>query len=155
MATEMPRGRTAAPAHKVQPVLGERFSVMAARFTRRRTLVVLGASDAYGVGTNDPDRDNWPTSLARQLHGQIHLVNLGVPGATLEDLRNADGSTGYAAVLQHGETGKGMNDYDAIFRLLADVNFCGWISLEDGMHGLEEMRRSTEFLKQKRAEYFA
>ena len=77
------------------------------------------------------------------------------PGATLEDLRNADGSTGYAAVLQHGETGKGMNDYDAIFRLLADVNFCGWISLEDGMHGLEEMRRSTEFLKQKRAEYFA
>src|SRR5947209_5939622 len=49
-----------------------------------RTLVVLGASDAYGVGTNDPDRDNWPTSLARQLHGQIHLVNLGVPGATLE-----------------------------------------------------------------------
>jgi lysophospholipase L1-like esterase len=48
-----------------------------------RTLVVLGASDAYGVGTNDPDRDNWPTSLSRQLRGQIHLVNLGVPGITL------------------------------------------------------------------------
>jgi acyl-CoA thioesterase I len=48
-----------------------------------RTLVVLGASDAYGVGTNDPDRDNWPTSLARQLRGTIHLVNLGVPGITL------------------------------------------------------------------------
>jgi len=48
-----------------------------------RTLVVLGASDAYGVGTSDPDRDNWPTSLSRQLRGQIHLVNLGVPGITL------------------------------------------------------------------------
>jgi acyl-CoA thioesterase-1 len=48
-----------------------------------RTLVVLGASDAYGVGTYDPDRDSWPTSLSRQLRGQIHLVNLGVPGITL------------------------------------------------------------------------
>ena len=48
-----------------------------------RTLVVLGASDAYGVGTSDPDRDNWPTSLSRQLRGTIHLVNLGVPGITL------------------------------------------------------------------------
>ena len=48
-----------------------------------RTLVVMGASDAYGVGTSDPDRDNWPTSLSRQLRGRIHLVNLGVPGITL------------------------------------------------------------------------
>jgi sugar phosphate isomerase/epimerase len=51
------------------------------------------------------------------------------PGATLEDLRTADGSTGYATVLRHGETGKGLNDYDAIFRLLADERFDGWISV--------------------------
>jgi sugar phosphate isomerase/epimerase len=76
------------------------------------------------------------------------------PGATLEDLTVADGGTGYAKALLHGETGKGMNDYDAIFRLLADVRFEGWISLEDGMHGLDEMRRSTEFLKQKREQHF-
>lgn len=37
------------------------------------------------------------------------------PGAALEDLQTGDGSTGYAAALRHGETGKGMNDYDAIF----------------------------------------
>ena len=49
------------------------------------------------------------------------------------------------------ETGQGMNDYDAIFRLLAGVDFNGWISLEDGMDGLDQMRRSVEFLKQKRA----
>jgi lysophospholipase L1-like esterase len=48
-----------------------------------RTLVVLGASDAYGVGALDPDRDSWPISLSRQLRGTIHLVNLGVPGITL------------------------------------------------------------------------
>ena len=47
-----------------------------------------------------------------------------------------------------------MNDYDAIFRILAEVDFGGWISLEDGMGGLDEMRRSVEFLKQKRAQYF-
>jgi sugar phosphate isomerase/epimerase len=76
------------------------------------------------------------------------------PGATLEDLRTADGATGYAAALRHGETGKGLNDYDAIFRLLAEVGFDGWISVEAGMAGLDEIRRSVEFLKGKRARYF-
>jgi sugar phosphate isomerase/epimerase len=76
------------------------------------------------------------------------------PGATLDDLKRADGAIGYAAVLQHGETGKGLNDYDAIFRLLADAGFSGWISVEDGMNGLDELRRSVEFLKAKRAQYF-
>jgi sugar phosphate isomerase/epimerase len=76
------------------------------------------------------------------------------PGATLDDLKTADGATGYASALRHGETGKGMNDYDAIFRLLADVGFNGWISIEDGMEGLDEIARSAEFLKQKRRQYF-
>jgi sugar phosphate isomerase/epimerase len=76
------------------------------------------------------------------------------PGATLEDLRTADGATGYAAALRHGETGKGLNDYDAIFRLLAEVRFDGWISVEAGMAGLEEIRRSVEFLDGKRSRYF-
>jgi sugar phosphate isomerase/epimerase len=76
------------------------------------------------------------------------------PGATMDDLRAADGSAGYAAVLQHGETGRGMNDYDAIFRLLAAARFDGWISIEDGVNGLDELRRSVEFLKRKRTEYF-
>ena len=72
------------------------------------------------------------------------------PGATLEDLKTADGSTGYASALKHGETGKGLNDYDAIFRILADSRFDGWISVEAGMEGLEEIARSVEFLKKKR-----
>jgi sugar phosphate isomerase/epimerase len=76
------------------------------------------------------------------------------PGATLADLRVADGAAGYAAVLKHGETGRGLNDYDAIFRILAAAGFDGWISIEDGMDGLDEMARSVDFLKRKRAEYF-
>jgi sugar phosphate isomerase/epimerase len=75
-------------------------------------------------------------------------------GAALEDLRQADGTLGYSANLKHGETGKGLIDYDAIFRILADGKFAGWISVEDGMNGLEELQRSVEFLKRKRAEYF-
>jgi sugar phosphate isomerase/epimerase len=76
------------------------------------------------------------------------------PGATIEDLRQTDGSTGYSDKLLHGETGKGLNDYDFIFRTLAAVKFAGWISVEDGMNGLDELRRSVEFLKTKRDQYF-
>jgi sugar phosphate isomerase/epimerase len=77
-----------------------------------------------------------------------------VPGAGLDDLRQSDGSTGYSDKLLHGETGKGLNDYDAIFRTLAGVGFAGWISVEDGMNGLDELRRSVEFLKRKRDEHY-
>jgi sugar phosphate isomerase/epimerase len=77
------------------------------------------------------------------------------PGTTLEELRQADGTLGYSPKLCHGETGKGLNDYDAIFRTLAEVGFAGWISVEDGMNGLDELRRSVDFLKRKREQYYA
>jgi sugar phosphate isomerase/epimerase len=77
-----------------------------------------------------------------------------VPGATLEQLRMHDGTAGYSDQMKHGETGKGANDYDAIFQILRSVDFSGWISVEDGMDGLDELRRSVEFLKRKRVEYF-
>jgi sugar phosphate isomerase/epimerase len=76
------------------------------------------------------------------------------PGATLDDLRQADGSLGYSDKLRHGETGKGLNDYDAIFRILSSVGFSGWISVEDGMNGPDELRHSVDFLKRKRAQYY-
>ena len=77
------------------------------------------------------------------------------PGATLDELRQADGSIGYSPKLLHGETGKGLNDYDAIFRILSSVGFSGWISVEDGMNGLDELARSVTFLKLKREEYYS
>jgi sugar phosphate isomerase/epimerase len=77
-----------------------------------------------------------------------------VPGTRLEDIRAADGTIGYPDQLRHGETGKGTNDYDAIFRILAEVGFSGWISVEDGMNGLDELRRSVAFLKEMRSRYY-
>lgn len=77
------------------------------------------------------------------------------PGATLDDLATGDGALGYASALKHGETGKGMNDYDAIFALLAGVQFDGWISVEAGLEGLDEIARSVQFLKAKRAQHFS
>jgi len=76
-------------------------------------------------------------------------------GATLDDLQEADGALGYSTKLQHGETGKGLIDYDAIFSRLAAAGFAGWISVEDGMNGLDEIARSVEFLKAKRAQYYS
>jgi sugar phosphate isomerase/epimerase len=77
-----------------------------------------------------------------------------VPGTTLDEIRLQDGTVGYPDKLRHGETGKGTNDYDAIFRILASVGFSGWISVEDGMDGLDELRRSVRFLKDMRQKHY-
>ncbi len=77
-----------------------------------------------------------------------------VPGARLEDVLTADGMIGYPDKLVHGVTGEGQNDFDAIFSLLKGAGFDGWISIEDGMNGMDEMRRSIDFLKALRRSYF-
>ena len=76
------------------------------------------------------------------------------PGATLEELRQSDGTLGYSPNLRHGVTGQGLNDYHAIFRILAAHQYRGWISLEDGMNGMEEMVESLRFLREMSARYF-
>ena len=75
-------------------------------------------------------------------------------GATLDDLRAADGSIGYFDKLRHGVTGKGLNDFDAIFRTLAAANYGGWVSIEDGMNGMGEMAQSLTYLRQITTKYF-
>jgi len=69
------------------------------------------------------------------------------PGHTLEELRRIEDSVGYATILSHGVIGQGLNDYPRIFRLLREVGFQGWVSIEDGLNGLEEIRASAEFLR--------
>ena len=76
-------------------------------------------------------------------------------GYTLDDLRDSDGSIGYSPALQHGVTGQGLNDFDTIFAILSDVGFDGWVSIEDGMNGLDDMRQSLEFLGRMRDKYFS
>lgn len=75
-------------------------------------------------------------------------------GATLDDLRQSDGTIGYFDKLRHGVTGKGLNDFDAIFRILAEHSYRGWVSIEDGMNGMGEMAESLAFLRAVTAKYF-
>ena len=75
-------------------------------------------------------------------------------GTTLDDLRQNDGTLGYSPNLRHGVTGKGLNDYHAIFRILAEHRYQGWISIEDGMNGMDEMAESLAFLRRMAASIF-
>ena len=57
------------------------------------TYVAIGASDAFGVGTNDPAQDSWPNVLAGELgytRNQVRLVNLGIPGVTVAGAQSAE-----------------------------------------------------------------
>lgn len=68
------------------------------------------------------------------------------PGHTLEELRQAEDSVGYAAILTHGVIGSGLNDFPKIFSILRGAGFDGWVSIEDGVNGFDEIRQSAEFL---------
>ncbi len=77
-----------------------------------------------------------------------------LPGTSLEDMREADGTLGYPKNLCHGIVGKGLIRYDDVFSRLSRAGFTGWVSIEDGMNGLGEMKASVDFLKQMRTRYF-
>lgn len=79
----------------------------------------------------------------------MHASDRFLLRGTLEDLRKEENSTGYASRLSHGVIGRGMNDYDKIFSVLQSVGFSSWISIEDGMNGMDDLRESVRFLKGK------
>ena len=54
---------------------------------RTFTYVAIGASDSFGIGTDDPARDNWPLVLAGLIGPDTHLINLGIPGETAAEAR--------------------------------------------------------------------
>ncbi|MFN3760651.1 MAG: sugar phosphate isomerase/epimerase family protein [Algoriphagus aquaeductus] len=85
----------------------------------------------------------------------MHASDRFLKYGTIEDLRKVEGgAVGYAKMLSHGEIGKGMNDYDAIFTELKRVGFDNWISIEDGVDGMDQLERSVAFLKKKIAQYW-
>ena len=92
-----------------------------------------------------------PVRLLEQVKDRVVTMHASdrflKPGHTLEELRQAEEGPGYAAILVHGVTGRGMNNYPRIFELLRQAGFDGWISIEDGMNGLEEIRESANFLR--------
>ncbi len=85
----------------------------------------------------------------------MHASDRYLSEGTLEDLRHEEmGAEGYAKRLSHGEIGKGLNDYDAIFSELRNAGFNGWISIEDGVDGFDQLERSVSFLRSKIALYW-
>ncbi len=84
----------------------------------------------------------------------MHASDRFIKSGTIEDLRKEEDSVGYANRLSHGVIGKGMNDYDKIFSTLNSVGFKGWISIEDGMDGMDELRESVRFLREKIEKHF-
>lgn len=84
----------------------------------------------------------------------MHASDRYLIEGTIEDLRREEGALGYADRLRHGTIGEGLNDYDAIFSTLANVGFDGWISIEDGVDGMEPLRQSVAFLRLKMARFW-
>jgi sugar phosphate isomerase/epimerase len=120
-----------------------------------------------------PDRENFgvqfdpsnalvagddPVELLRRVADRVVSMHASdrylAEGTTLGELRQTDGTLGYSPHLRHGVTGRGLNDYDAIFSILAARNYQGWISIEDGMNGMDEMAESLAFLRRMCARYF-
>ncbi len=99
-----------------------------------------------------------PLVLLKRVSSRVvtmHASDRYLLEGTIDDLRKEeDGVLGYAKRLRHGEIGKGLNDYDAIFTELKRVNFDGWISIEDGVDGMDQLRRSVAFLRKKIAVYW-
>ena len=104
-----------------------------------------------------------PIELLRRVKDRVvtmHASDRYLAEGTVEDLRKEEDSVGYAKRLRHGEIGKGMNDYDAIFSILKSAGFgtqdsglrtqhLSWISIEDGVDGVEQLERSVQFLRRK------
>ncbi len=100
-----------------------------------------------------------PIALLQKIKSRVvtmHASDRSLKGGDFQALRKMelDPVYGYARTIQHGVIGKGLNDYDAIFSILKDAGFSGWISIEDGMNGMEELRQSAEFLRGKIQQYF-
>jgi sugar phosphate isomerase/epimerase len=85
----------------------------------------------------------------------MHASDRYLITGTLEDLRREEtDSVGYASRLRHGQIGRGLNDYDAIFGELAGAGFDGWISIEDGVEGMAQLEGSVAFLRDRIAAHW-
>jgi sugar phosphate isomerase/epimerase len=99
-----------------------------------------------------------PLELLRRVCTRVvtmHASDRYLVEGTLEDLRREEwGAEGYAQRLRHGQIGEGLNDYDAIFGQLSRSGFDGWISIEDGVDGVDQLRGSVTFLRAMIARYW-
>jgi acyl-CoA thioesterase I len=83
------------------------------------TYAAVGASDAFGVGTDDPADESWPSVLARDLSDHTHLINLGIPGATVAEAQRVEMPIALAAHPAIITVWLAINDYEAQVPLAA------------------------------------
>jgi sugar phosphate isomerase/epimerase len=99
-----------------------------------------------------------PLALLRRVKHRVvtmHASDRFLAEGTLEDLRREEtGAEGYAKRLRHGTIGRGLNDYDAIFSELRDAGFNSWVSIEDGVDGMEQLAESVRFVRAKLQQYW-
>ena len=124
---------------------------------------LVGRIDSKSFGVNyDPSNviaaGEEPLELLEKIKHRVitmHASDRYLANGTIEDLRKAEGgSAGYVSFFKHGVIGKGLNDYDAIFKTLKDVGFDSWISIEDGVDGMDQMHESADFLREKIKKYW-
>ncbi len=100
-----------------------------------------------------------PLELLKRVSHRVktmHASDRYLIEGTIDDLRREEvGVEGYAQRLRHGQIGEGLNDYDAIFSELKRVGFDSWISIEDGVDGMDQLARSAEFLQAKIAAHWS
>lgn len=129
----------------------EVFCALVDRLPSRGFGVNYDPGNAYLAGDD-------PLELLKRVAHRVvtmHASDRYLAEGTLEDLRREEGgSQGYARRLRHGEIGKGLNDYDAIFSELKRVGFDGWISIEDGVEGMDQLERSVAFVRKKIKQYW-
>ncbi|PAW67819.1 MAG: myo-inositol catabolism protein IolH [Opitutia bacterium Tous-C1TDCM] len=99
-----------------------------------------------------------PLELLRRVKDRVvtmHASDRYLAEGTLEDLRREEGGAeGYAKRLRHGTIGRGLNDYDAIFTELKGVGFDNWVSIEDGVDGMEQLAESVRFVRGKLRQFW-
>lgn len=89
-----------------------------------------------------------PMTWLRAIRGRVvtmHASDRYLESGTLEALMRR--GKGYASGLKHGEIGCGLIDYPAILAELKRQGFAGWISIEDGVEGMDQLHRSVAFLR--------
>lgn len=122
------------------------FCALVDRIHHPRFGVNYDPSNAFLAGDD-------PLELLRRVKHRVvtmHASDRSLTSGTLEDLRREEGGAeGYAKRLKHGTIGRGLNDYDAIFRELRSVGFEGWVSIEDGVDGMDQLVESVAFVRGK------
>lgn len=156
-----------AEAHRVHLVIENhykdgqwQYAEFAQSLDRFRAIVEQIRSPWFGVNY-DPSNalvaGQDPVAVLQEFQDRVLTMHASdrhlKAGFTREDLAGFEGA-GYPAALEHGVIGEGLIDYPEIFRILRARNFRGWISIEDGVEGPEDLRRSARFLRRMLSEYF-